>query len=66
MVVQYITTGPITDLCNEVVRMTGMWVAKRCREQEELDLRGARAAESAADKEGTEDAEGEAEGEVGN
>ena len=40
MVTQYIVTRPIMDLCNEIVRMTGTWVAKRWWEQEVLDLEG--------------------------
>ena len=57
-IVQYITTRPIMDLCKEVVRRLGMWVTKRWREQEGLDLGGARKMVVAADEEGTEDTEG--------
>ena len=44
MVVQYIVTRQILDLCEETVRMPGMWVGKRLWEQEGLDLAGAMAA----------------------
>ena len=43
-VVQYIVTRQILDLCEETVRMPGMWVGKRWWEQEGLDLAGAMAA----------------------
>ena len=54
MVVQYIATRPILDLCKETVRVPGTWVVKIWWEQEGLDLEGARA-EEAEDPEGEEE-----------
>ena len=46
--------------------MPRTWVAKRCSEQEGLDLEGARVAAAALEEEGgAEDTEGEAEGVMG-
>ena len=39
------------DQCEEMVQMTGAWVAKRWWEQEGLDLAGARAAAAEEDEE---------------
>ena len=66
MISQHIEIQPILDLCEEIVWRTGTWVAKRWKDQEELDLEGARAVAAAADKEGPEEAEGEVEGVEGN
>ena len=41
-VVQYTTTRPILDLCKKTVRRPGAWVARIWRDQEVLDLAGAR------------------------
>ena len=41
-VVQYTTTRPILDLCEKTVRRPGAWVARIWRDQEVLDLAGAR------------------------
>ena len=34
-VAQYIATRPILDLCKEIVRRYGLWVARRCYYHEE-------------------------------
>ena len=49
---QCIATRPILVLCKETVQMTGAWVTKRWRDQEGLDLVGAREAAETSEKEG--------------
>ena len=39
---QYIVTRMIIELCKETVRIPREFIYKRCREQEGLDLAGAR------------------------
>ena len=62
---QYIMTRPILDLCEELVQRKGTWAAKMQLEQEGLDLgvKLVMAVEEAGadDKQGTEEAEREAE-----
>ena len=53
-VVQSIATRPILDLFKDMVRMSGLGVAKRCCEQEELDLAGEREAVDEAEAVGHE------------
>ena len=66
MVVQYIATRPILDLCEQAIRRTGAWVYRRWWEQAGIDLEGARkqAAVSAArsDTESEEESVGAARG----
>ena len=50
-VAKYITTRPIMDLYKKTVRRPGVWVARRWREKEGLELAGEKAAaEEAADR----------------
>ena len=51
------------NLCEETVRMPGMWVAKMWWDQEGLDLVGARTISE--EEGGAEETEGEAEGVAG-
>ena len=51
-VAQYIVLRPVLDPCNETIQMPGTWVKKRWRDQEGLDLVGAREAVETSEKEG--------------
>ena len=62
MVAHYITTKPIMDLCEGVVRRMGTWVSKQWQEQEGLDMEGEWVAVQAADEGYPEESDGEAEG----
>ena len=44
MATQYIEMRKILDLCEETVRRPGVWVARRWREKEGLELAGEKAA----------------------
>ena len=65
MVTKYIMKRPIMELCEEAVQRPGKWVAKWW-EHEGLYMEGERVAAEALDEEEPGEAEGEAEGVVGN
>ena len=49
MVAQYIVIWPVLDLCEDTVRRSGAWVARRWWYQERMELAGAREVEAVAD-----------------
>ena len=48
MVMKYIATRPILDLCEQSVWRPGAWVYRRCWDKEVIELGGAREIKEAA------------------